>query len=380
MSGEPVLSVLRRRITHGPTIAEAFGRGVAEGNNFDAIRLFAALMVLYAHSFLLTIEHDPTDILDRMSGGQTGYGDIAIGTFFVLSGFLIAASWMRRPDIAVFARNRVMRIMPALTAVVLASIFLIGPAVTTLSASEYFADNKTWRYLLNLVFLYTNNRLPGVFTEIPHGDVVNGPLWTLTFEVICYGLLALIGAARKLTPCGCLAVIIACMALSIVIGDTVDSPTENFLRRLSVMGAWFFGGAFLAVAGNRIPLNSGIALLSVAALALSMRVGGFAQIFVFAGPYLVLFAGLSWRGPLRHVSRVGDFSYGVYIWSWPVQQIALLHVSSNSPAAVLAISFPLSLALAFISWRYIEKPALRLKSKSALASLYRQPVRAGSGP
>jgi peptidoglycan/LPS O-acetylase OafA/YrhL len=121
-------------------------------------------------------------------------------------------------------------------------------------------------------------------------------------------------------------------------------------------------------------------LLSVAALALSMRVGGFAQIFVFAGPYLVLFAGLSWRGPLRHVSRVGDFSYGVYIWSWPVQQIALLHVSSNSPAAVLAISLPLSLALAFISWRYIEKPALRLKSKSALASLYRQPVRAGSGP
>ncbi len=374
MSGALISAHLRRRISQGPTIAEAFSRGIGEGNNFDALRLLAALMVLYAHAFLLTLNDNPRDFLAWMSGGQTGMGSLPISTFFVLSGFLITASWMRRPDIAVYARNRILRIMPALTAVVLVSVFIIGPAVTILTTREYFASTQTWRYLLNLVFIYSNNLLPGVFTEIPHGAVVNGPLWSLKFEVICYSVLGLIGAARLLSARSCLVVIIACLALSIVIGDSVDSLTENFLRQLSGTGALFFGGAFFAVAADRIRLNSGLALLSLAALVLAMRFSGFVQIFVFAGPYLVLYFRLMWRGALRHVGRFGDFSYGVYIWGWPIQQLALLYLPSDSPVALLAVSFPLTLAAAVLSWRLIEKPAMRLKSKSALARAPGRPV------
>lgn len=370
---------LQKRFAHGPTIAEAFERSMTEGNNFDAIRLFAAMMVLYAHSFLLTLGGNPTDILGRISGGQTGYGDIAIGAFFVLSGFLIAVSWMRRPDLAVFARNRAMRIMPALIVVVLAAVFLIGPAVTTVSLNDYFAAAETWRYLLNIVFYNSHNSLPGVFTGNAQTSGVNGPLWTLQFEAVCYSLIALLGFWRGLTARRCLAMILAFMILSIALGDSISSPAENFLRRLSNMGAWFFGGAFLAATADKVRLNRETATVSAVALVFGMAAGGFSQIFIFAGPYLVVYAGLAWRGPLRHVGRLGDFSYGVYIWSWPIQQTALLHLPSDSPAALIAVSLPATLLIAVLSWRCIEKPALRLKAKSALAILYRRPVLAAPG-
>lgn len=139
------------------------------------------------------------------------------------------------------------------------------------------------------------------------------------------------------------------------------------------MAPWFFGGAFFAVAGDRIRLNAASATLCVVALALALLFGGFNQIFGLAGTYLVLFAGFAALGALRNAGRFGDFSYGVYIWSWPIQQIIAIHIAP-SPAIVLAISAPASLAVAYLSWRIIEKPALRLKSNSALAHGRRQPL------
>jgi peptidoglycan/LPS O-acetylase OafA/YrhL len=377
MSGEAIFSILRRRFASGPTIAEAFGRGRAAGNNFDAIRLFAALTVLYTHAFLLTIGANPTDFLYAVSGGQTYFGDFAIGVFFVLSGFLIAQSWMRYPDLTSFARNRALRIMPALAVVVLAAVFIIGPVVSTLPANEYFAEGQTWRYLLNVLFLYRNDMLPGVFADASYAPIVNMPLWTLKFEVLCYALIALLGACRMLTARGCLLIVLACMVMSLIVESSVNSLFENFLRQFSVMGAWFFGGAFFAAAADRIRLNAALAISGAAILGLTLTSAGFDQAFAFAGAYLVLFIGLTSLGAVRHAGRFGDFSYGVYIWSWPIQQIAAIYAAPDSPMIVLAISLPATLAMACLSWNFIEKPALRLKSNGAFARRPSQPVFAG---
>lgn len=351
----------------GPTLAEAFSAGRAGANNFDAIRLFAALMVLYSHAWLLSVDGNPTDFISHFTHDQTGMGDLGIGIFFVLSGFLIAQSWRRRPDLADFTRNRVLRIMPALTAVVLASVFLIGPLVTTATQADYWSSGETWAYLLNIVFAYPIDTLPGVFENAAYRPVVNGPLWTLHFEALCYISVAALGALKLLTLRGCLIVHVILLALLVAVSPTIDNDVEDYIRQVATMGGWFYGGVLFAVLDEETRLDWRVAALAAVALLIAGRTGGFDQLWTFAGAYLVLFIGFAALGAVRRVGEVGDVSYGVYIWSCPIQQILATQFFPASPWITVAISTPLSIAIAYASWRLIEKPALKLKKRSLAA-------------
>ena len=110
---------------------------------------------------------------------------LAVGVFFVISGYLISGSWERRPQLPRYLTNRVLRIIPGLFLVVVVSAFVLGPLVTTLAAGDYFTDGGTYSYLRNAV-LIPNYALPGVFAGNPFPGAVNGSLWTLPAEFACY--------------------------------------------------------------------------------------------------------------------------------------------------------------------------------------------------
>jgi peptidoglycan/LPS O-acetylase OafA/YrhL len=85
--------------------------------------------------------------------------------------------------------------------------------------------------------------------------------------------------------------------------------------------------------------------------------------FPLFGGYLVLWAGFAQGSPLSAAGRFGDFSYGLYLWGWPAQQIVQSLAAPSHWALNVALAMPLALALAVLSWFAVEKPALAFKSR-----------------
>ena len=159
---------------------------VHRANNFDALRLFAALLVIWGHQF--AIMGRPVPLI--LGGNEPGA--VGVVMFFAISGYLVTLSWLADPHLLRFAARRALRIWPALCVVVLLCIVVLGPLVTTLPQAAYWKSAGTWDYLSN-IWLKTRYALPGVFDGNPVASSVNGPLWTIPLEVTCYAILAALG-------------------------------------------------------------------------------------------------------------------------------------------------------------------------------------------
>ena len=333
------------------------------GPSFDMIRLSAALAVMVSHAFMVTGSRD--DAFEVVSNGQVTLGGLAVGVFFVLSGYVITESLKRDPRPLAFLRKRLLRIYPALIALVLATVFILGPAMTALPLTAYFADGRTSLYLLNAIVPF-NYHLPGVFTANPL-DTINGSLWTLRYELMFYAVMAL-GAAAFLARRGRIAVIAAlCIMAS---GAAVMIPEHGGMlehqgRELMMTASYFFCGASISLYAESIPVNTVSVGAAAGLLAVSLLYSGFYFVFPLAGAYLVAVLGNS---SLLDASRwrrgifAGDFSYGLYIAAFPVEQMIRQWAGDAATWwSVLLISAPLVLALAMLSWHFIERPSLRLK-------------------
>ena len=154
-------------------------------NNFNLIRAVAALGVLVTHGFALSIGTGDAEPF-RESFGIT-LGTIAVDIFFITSGFLVTSSMLNRKRAMDFIWARVLRIFPALFAMLLITVFVLGPIFTTRSLTSYLMDHSTLTYLTKNSLLFTDiaYTLPGVFESNPYKRAVNGSLWTMPFEYIC---------------------------------------------------------------------------------------------------------------------------------------------------------------------------------------------------
>lgn len=324
---------------------------MTRNNSFDAVRIIAALAVMASHAVQVTTG-GTADVVYRISGGQMTLGGLAVIAFFGLSGYLVMGSWDRTPDPLAFARARSLRIWPALIVVVLTATLLIGPALTT--SPTYWTDPQTWGYLQNLLLHQspTTQHLPGVFEYTPLPRVVNGPLWTLEFEVACYlGLLAL-GAARLLTRESVTALAVL---LALLVWRVPSLATQPWVA----LPLPFVVGAALYLWRDAVPWRRAGALLSVLLLIAAAAGQNLALMASTAGVYALLFVG---RGAsLRDWGRWGDPSYGIYIWGMLVQQVIVALGVGLTTGPNLLVSVPVTLALAYASWHLIERRALTLK-------------------
>ncbi|QHC64310.1 acyltransferase family protein [Rathayibacter festucae] len=323
----------------------------ARGNDFDALRLVAALMVVVGHGAVLLGEPAP-----RLLGLPVH--SLGVSVFFCVSGYLIAGSMERAPSAGRFLWHRVLRIFPALIVVVAVSMLVLGPLATSLPVGAYFSSGQTWAYALNVPLL-AQYELPGVFDSAVHArPAVNGSLWTLGVEFCCYlGVLALRWVPRtwRGVPLRGVLAVLALVGLAVVtgLGGALGSSAElcAFFAaaaavRLLVPTAWLrwpAGAVALAV----LLLAAGTPLQQVA--------------LWVALPVLVIVVGTGSLPVLRRAARFGDFSYGLYLWSYPVQQLVLEVLGRLPMPANLALVVAVTLLLAVASWWLIERPALRWK-------------------
>ncbi len=341
-------------------------------NNFHLLRLIAASAVLFSHSYPLSTGDHHAEPL-RAAFGCT-FGSIAVDLFFVISGMLVTMSLVRRSSGMDFAKARFFRIWPALTVAVLLSILVLGPALTSVPLSTYFTSRDTAKYLVfNLILLKgVAYVLPGVFATNPWPDAVNGSLWTLTYEIKCY--LALLGTWLLLRRLGGVArldrviaalwiVLFAWFAWSLRTTSVEDAPARLWLM--------FCSGAALYLWREHIVLSAWGLLALAAVVALSAgHVLPFGVAYAVMLPYAMLCAAYLPSGRILEYNRLGDYSYGVYIYAFPVQQCAMHLWPAFGPIALFGVAMAVTLALAVLSWHVVEQPATRLarpKARRAIA-------------
>ena len=327
-------------------------------NNFDALRLIAAVSVMFSHAFLIADGTQKHEWLIRLTGNQSILGLCGVFVFFAVSGFLVTQSYEQTRDPLRFLAKRALRIFPGLFVAAMVSAFVLAPLVTTLEPGAFFRQLAPYRYVIGSTFFdQTVHELPGVmFVNNPAGLEINGSLWTLRFEFMMYVMVLVLGVLRLLNVpvmLGLLALGLACL---------------QFDQALGFLGGWGWLLAFFAIGmilyklrATRI-FDGRIAALALIGLVLSVPLREFIPLFPLFGCYLALWLALNPRLPVLPAARFGDLSYGIYIYGWPIEQMVAWVCGGRARWwQLFLVSLPLSAAAAFLSWHLIEAPALRLK-------------------
>ncbi len=335
-------------------------------NNFDALRLFAALLVVFGHAFTLTGEAGP-------SFAGNGVATIGVKIFFVVSGYLVAASWARDPDFGRYMQRRLLRIMPAMIAVVLLTVFVLGPEMTNLSLAQYFSHPETLAYLGNLLFHYAF-ALPGVLAGNQPPVEVNGSLWSLPAEFSMYLLLpALVWFCAKAGGKQLFAAIALLFALTSPVLVRALPGIDDTLIYGTRAWAWmsvtpfFLLGACYALCGWQRFLDARIAALFLLALAASHAAPLIEEWLLLAAlPYIVLAFGCASAKGLKGATRFGDLSYGIFLYAYPIQQVLVTAKLPGGAWLNFAMAAPIAAICAFASWHLVEKRALAFKPGTAI--------------
>ena len=313
--------------------------------------------------------------------GAFGGGYVGVDVFFVISGYLITSLILSDLQsgafsFRVFYFRRIRRIAPALFVVF---------AATTIAAWIVFFPSDMADFAQSLVastIVLANVHFADQFGYFDRGAEF-APLlhtWSLSIEEQYYLIFPLLLALAWRSGIGRAFVLVGTLgALSFLYSAflVASGPPESAF--FSSFGRFWeiFAGALLALAGHRVRLPSrfadGAAILGLALIILPVFLyraqtpfPGLAALVPVLGTALIIAAGTagsSWVGrvlSLPPIVLVGRISYSLYLWHWP---IIVLHRHLMIPLdnTQRLIIFAASLGLAWLTWRFVERPARRLE-------------------
>lgn len=340
------------------TLEQAIDR---KNNNFNLIRLLAAILVIFGHSFYLFPTNgykEPTSTLFK--GDYTG--SLAVYIFFFLSGIFIVSSFVNSKTFFRFILMRVLRIYPALIICNVITVFIVGATFTTLSISSYFSSKDTWTYFVgnNLMVDYIPN-LPGVFRNNFFTATLNGSLWTLPVEIRCYLVITLLGVLGFFKKNKVFLKVSFFFVAYLIFRNS--AYIMNFFHGAQLKALFFFMGMLAYTFRKYVIINNWAALILIVACIVSHFINYklFINIFYFTLIYSVL--AVSTLNVVKKVKLSGDYSYGIYIYGFLIQQIIAHFFPKLTSYPSMLISMPLVFLLGVISWHYVELPALDLAKK-----------------
>ena len=343
------------------TLSDRIAKVGGASSGFDYMRLLLATSVLLWHSYV--VRHGQMAGALYQGSGVGAVLRLILPMFFALSGFLVTASLERTRSLVVFLSFRALRIVPAPAVEVTLAALIVGPLVTDRTLPGYFGDPSFGSYFLNIagVIHYV---LPGVFTHNPWPQVVNGSLWTVPYELECYVVLAVASTLtlmRRPLLMAVLTVLISVTFFAFFRKTTLlDLAVDPVPGRMLVI--CFVTGAALQAARSIVPYSTLLAAACAAVAVILLAVPDTQFLAAVPTSYLTVWLGL--RDPPRAaILRSGDYSYGIYLYGFVIQQLVmdLIGERIGSALALFAIALPTSAAIAVLSWHVVERPALRLK-------------------
>ena len=335
-------------------------------NCFDFLRFVFATAVIFSHSFVLLADAEKDEPVARLTHGALTFGALALSGFFALSGYLVTHSWLRSRGVIDYLRKRVLRIYPGFIGVVLIGALVIAPLAAR-DVRTYFAQLNFGTLLGQALILHEPSQ-PGVFHDIPFPQNFNGSLWTIKWEFCCYLLvpiLAALGLLRRrlgttlVFAAFLVAFAVFCYGNILPVPRTVEifgGPAYGWLR----CGAYFLGGMTFYLWRDKIPFRLSWCVAAIVALLVFHRWIDLALMIV--GPYLLFYGGYARNAFLSQWSRPGDFSYGLYLYAWPIQQLTVQWFGRSLTVwTFFLLAFAETALFAAFSWFAIERPFLRLK-------------------
>lgn len=331
------------------------------GNNFNVVRLVAAFAVIFSHAARIAGSPDMLEPLRAQLGGGATLGSLAVSVFFMISGLLVGRSAIETQSVRAYLAKRALRILPALWALMLVTVFVIGLAFTSRPIRDYLQSVQVYRYLQGAVFRF-GTELPGLFENNRYPRSINNSLWSVRVEVVYYLLLPLLVVwFRSQVRVGLVAVSLFASLVVASSGGVDFGGRLSLLSQVIGVSHYFLAGILAFECRRRIMLSipwALVGLLTWAVLSRSDLTYHAATVLCLGYALLVfcLHPALSLGDPLRGV----DVSYGVYLYGFPVQQCVetlsgLSWISNAVVASIIVV--PVSL----VSWFLVEEPALRLK-------------------
>lgn len=365
-----------------PRLADRFD---PRANGIGALRLLFAVVVVLSHSWQLVHRDKPLGA--ESTYWQADLGALSVYGFFLLSGFLITGSAMST-SLPRYLWHRFLRIFPGYWVCLLVVACVIAPVLALDErggvAGLFASPHGPWQYLAGN--WTTGIRQPGI-NGLVNGANLNAPLWSLIYELTAYVVIALLAVTTLLRRAPWLLVVGGLVGYSSLVRDFVSQPSPVYAsgedvglmhhglagpfpligayewRYVAILGFLFAVGAAANRYAHRIPVHG---LLALAALALcygTARVGGF---FVFGLPafaYVVFYVAVAAPRFLHGVGVGRDYSYGIYIYGWPIQ-IMLLSFGTGfaGPWWFFGQSIIVTAFFAVASWHLVERPAMSLKN------------------
>ena len=329
-----------------------------DGNAFTFVRFILALAVVFSHCFSLTGNAAKDPSLKMLPFPISAF---AVFLFFSLSGFLVTGGLLRK-GVLTFAISRILRLLPGLAVMLMLTSLSIMLLFGSLSLSIYVNDLSLHRYIWhNLILIGRSFSIDGVFDHNPQRNVVNGSLWTIPWEVRCYVVLAVFSMLSLLASRSrLLVIVIVLIAVHLFFADIYDGLSLP-PRRLALS---FLLGVSLYRWHDRIYLSWPLALIAIVLAILIPILEVKVVLLIFSLTYLMLVGAILIPRWIKRASVAApDYSYGLYIYAFPVQQEMIAAGVGLAPLSNMLASLPTTILLASASWHLIEKPALAWKGQ-----------------
>jgi peptidoglycan/LPS O-acetylase OafA/YrhL len=350
-----------------------------QANNLDLLRLVLAALVIYTHSYSTYYgnENNP-EPLYQFSNNRITFGSVAVNFFFIISGYLVIQSWINSRNAFEYLKKRVLRIYPAFVFVCILCAFLFVPLGNnqySSSLSNYFLYLRQvdFNYQPQTIIRLAPPNLPPTFLHLPIPFELNFSIWTIPYEFYCYLLLLGMGifkmAKNKWWMLAFTLVSFANLAY-FQYGSTkwisAYLRPESFsdIKSMSYFLPFFMAGISFYHFEKYMPKKNPAAIISFLITALSFR---FTNAYLFfqliLGSYFIFCFAFSKQINLSRLTRHGDFSYGVYLYGWPVQQLVMFNWGKTlNFYGTLVASLLIVIVFAIFSWFVVEKPFLKLKN------------------
>jgi len=341
-----------------------FGRTITtndvrhDGNIFNILRLVFASAVIFSHGYILTGVTDPSTTILPFSVSR-----FAVLLFFTLSGFLVTNSLQTR-GVGQFALARGLRMLPGLWVMLIVTAIGVCTAFGTVPLAALPGNASLWQYLVtNGFFLGGRYSIEGVFLSNPIPMLVNGSLWTIPREVQCYVALAIVGGLGLLHRRH---LILACYGIGIVLHLLLPPDLVPALFALRPLAISFFAGVLLFLYREKVYLSWPLAALVIGLTAIS-DAGPWRELAAqLAAAYVALVVAiLVPAGCKRFSQAMPDYSFGIYIYAFPLQQMMIAVGIGTTPASNIGMTLLCVLPVAALSWHLIEKPALAYKNRGS---------------
>jgi peptidoglycan/LPS O-acetylase OafA/YrhL len=298
-----------------------------------------------------------------MDLGFASLGAIGVNSFFILSGFLITSSWINHPDFIQFIWRRILRIFPAFWMCLVVTSFLLAPIALffnkqLLPTPDILANQLTYLFYNATLIInqYDISNLTLNLTQIS----LNGSLWTLSWEFLCYFFVSVVGILgllnrRKIW-------IITAIAIYIVTYWYSECRCTMLLafhvsESVALLPYMFGVGMLSFLYKNYIPNSTWLMLISIIGWIIDLLYNIYFPLHPFFLAYMLLWLVVNF--PVKSFEKHGDYSYGIYIYHFPIFQLLLLSTDKiTTPSWLFLMALPLILLMAYLSWKYIEKPAL----------------------